>query len=107
MDDNARNDATGRPISLNNESTPDTVVFSGAAPNPTSGAASGGGLYFSEDEEEEWCKISYRKFTPDPVLPLDISPLSWEDRDVIAKSTHHIFFPSNVMEYLVFYIKVM
>ena len=31
-----------------------------------------------EDEEEEWYKISDRKFAPDPVQNLDISPLIWD-----------------------------
>ena len=43
MNDNTRNDATYRPVSLNNESTPDATVFYGPAPAPTAGAASGGG----------------------------------------------------------------
>ena len=51
MNDNACNDATNRPVSLNNEATPDASVFAGAATALTSGAGSGatsgggGGIY--------------------------------------------------------------
>ena len=43
MNDDAPDDATGQPVSLNNKSTPDAAVFAGAAPAPTSGAATGDG----------------------------------------------------------------
>ena len=44
-----------------------------------------------------------RKFSPYPVLPLDIPTLIWEVRDVIAKNAYPICFPPNVMELLVLY----
>ena len=56
-----------------------------------------------EDEEEEWYKISDRRFAPDPVLPLDISPLIWEDRYMIAKNSYLICLPPSVMESLISY----
>ena len=45
MNDDNRDDTTNRPVSLNNEATPDATVFVGAAPAPTSGAASGWDIY--------------------------------------------------------------
>ena len=47
MDNDARDDATNRPVSFNNEATQDATVFDTAPPSPTAGAsaASGGGLY--------------------------------------------------------------
>ena len=38
MNNKARNDATNRRISLNNEATLDTAVFSGVTPVPNEGA---------------------------------------------------------------------
>ena len=43
MNNDACDDATNRPVSLNNEATPDAAIFAGAAPAPTSGAAAGTG----------------------------------------------------------------
>ena len=60
-----------------------------------------------EDEEEELYEISDRKFAPDPVPPLYISPLSWEDRDVITKNTYQICLPPYVMESHLLYGKGM
>ena len=39
MKNDTCDDATDQTVSLNNESTPDAAVFSGAAPAPTSGAS--------------------------------------------------------------------
>ena len=39
-----------------------------------------------EDKEEGWYNISNRKFAPDPVLPLDISPLIWDTPPNTAES---------------------
>ena len=39
MNDDARNDATDRPVSLKNEAIRDAAVFSGSAPAPTARAA--------------------------------------------------------------------
>ena len=56
MNNNGCDDATDRPISLNNESTPDNAIFACATPDSTSGAATGistgaaaggGGLYWN------------------------------------------------------------
>ena len=60
-----------------------------------------------EDEEEEWWNISDSKFAPYPVLPLDISPLIWEDRDVISNNVYCVCLPPNGMESPVFYCKGM
>ena len=62
MNNNARNDATDQPISLNNETTPDAAVFAGTAPAPTAVAAAGtaavgggggGSLLQSDDDYED------------------------------------------------------
>ena len=49
MNYDARNGATGQPISINNEATSYAAVFAGTAPAPTdsatAGAALGWGLY--------------------------------------------------------------
>ena len=59
MNGNARDDATGRPISLNNEATPDAAVFDGTSLVTTAGATAGddagaarggGGLYCNRME---------------------------------------------------------
>ena len=36
MNDGARDDGTDQPVSLNNEATPDSAIFSDASPSPTS-----------------------------------------------------------------------
>ena len=43
MNDDARDDATEQPISLNNESNPDDAVFFGTAPALTACIANGAG----------------------------------------------------------------
>ena len=164
MNNDAGDEATDRPVSLNKEATPDAAVLKDAATTPTVGSVDGSAalgkgyllksdnddedlkeeedfnrerddygyiyegeslqnelglfykeqyhtkekdfdeyIYFNEEEdlckgecelgyeeddnnnddnkedenkEEGWYEISDRKFAPDPVLPLDISPLS-------------------------------
>ena len=44
INDDTRDDATDRPVSLNNEATPDAAVLSRAAPAHTAGATSGAGV---------------------------------------------------------------
>ena len=41
----ASNDANDRPVSLNNEATPDALVFASADPAPNFSAALGGGVF--------------------------------------------------------------
>ena len=45
MNDDARDDASDRPVSLINEASPDAAVFAGANPDPNAGAAWGGGVF--------------------------------------------------------------
>ena len=47
MNNNARDETTDKPVSLNNKATPDAAVFSGAALDPTSGAAAGADAGFA------------------------------------------------------------
>ena len=61
MNNDARNDATKRLVSLNNEATLDAAVYSGASPNPTVGAAAstiagailGGGYFLQSDNNDD------------------------------------------------------
>ena len=101
INDNAHNEAANLPLTINNEAIPDPDVafLAGAAPATTAvaGAALGGGGSLlqsdddyedfeedddnnndneeDEDKEEDWYEISYKKFSPDPVLTLDIPHL--------------------------------
>ena len=57
MNDDACNDATNLPVSLNNESTPGYAIFSDAAPAPTSGAGfffGGGGSLLQSGVHDEY-----------------------------------------------------
>ena len=56
-----------------------------------------------QDKDEEWYEISERKIVLDPVLALDIYPLSWEDRDIIANYAYRICLPPNFMESHILY----
>ena len=61
MNNDARNDATKRLVSLNNEATLDAAVYAGASPNPTVGAAAstiagailGGGNFLQSDNNDD------------------------------------------------------
>ena len=45
MNDDTRDNATDRPVFLNNESTRDAAVFDGAAPTPTAGTGAASTIY--------------------------------------------------------------
>ena len=60
MKNDAHNDARNRPVSLNNEDTPDAAVFSDAAPSPLLALAPApappqrGSLLQSDDDNEDF-----------------------------------------------------
>ena len=63
--------------------------------NDNEGYPQGGSLLRWENDDED------RNFPPNPVMPLDIPPLIWEDRNVNPNIAYLICFLPNVMESLI------
>ena len=54
MNDDARDDPTNRPVSLNNVATPDAAIFTSSTAGANSGATLGGSLLKLNDGNEDF-----------------------------------------------------